>query len=242
MNAYDRTQKIDDYLENNMSIEEKKEFERLLSDPSASLGGSMNLNVKEEVKMQKAIIQEIQRRALRSTLMDENRKYRARQRIIPKIVALSSSISATAIAAVMVIMFVISPMATLLKDSSAMYVSEIQMNYSSHTLIDNQSRGVEDFIFNAKCHIADNEWKQAKKELRSAYKEYFNEGVSNIQDLNLKSCYYDYLWLRALCEIQTGHVYKAKRILTELKDSNSANYKEKAKQILETLNDEKYAN
>ena len=115
MNAYDRIQKIDDYLENNMSNEEKKEFERLLSDPSASLGGSMNLNVKEEVKMQKAIIQEIQRRALRDTLMDENRRYRARQRVIPMIITLSSSVSATAIAAVMVIMFVISPMATLLK-------------------------------------------------------------------------------------------------------------------------------
>ena len=52
MNPYDRTEKIDNYLENNMSNEEKKDFERLLSDPSASLGGSMNLN--EEVKMQKA--------------------------------------------------------------------------------------------------------------------------------------------------------------------------------------------
>ena len=67
MNAYDRTQKIDDYLGNNMSPEEKKKFERLLSDPSASLGGSMNLN--EEVKMQKAIIQEIQRQALKNMLM-----------------------------------------------------------------------------------------------------------------------------------------------------------------------------
>ena len=80
MNPYDRTEKIDNYLENNMSNEEKKEFERLLSDPSASLGGSMNLN--EEVNMQKAIIQEIQRRALRQSLKEENKQYRNNLKII----------------------------------------------------------------------------------------------------------------------------------------------------------------
>ena len=202
MNAYDRTQKIDDYLENNMSNEEKKEFERLLSDPSASLGGSMNLNVKEEVKMQKAIIQEIQRRALRDTLMDENRRYRARQRVIPKIITLSSSVSATAIAAVMLIMFMLAPA----KD----YVQKVSSDYAMEYYII-QKRG-NPALDSAIIAIANNKWEDAEECLKDIY---ISDSPKNLTG-NQYDDWFEYHWLKALCEMHDGHVIKTKYHLRKI--------------------------
>lgn len=234
MNAYDRTQKIDDYLEKNMSPEEKKEFERLLSDPSASLGGSMNLN--EEVKMQKAIIQEIQRQALRSTLMDENRKYRARQRVIPKIVALSSSISATAIAAVMVIMFVISPMAQIMKQESLQYASSIDSSAvrggAVRGDIQEQTAPLQTQLLNIYSLITQKQFDQANKNVKQLI-----HNLQTTQDIHSeehKEIFDQAQWLCAICEMHQGNVFKAKKLLRQIANSDSY-YAERAQIILDKL-------
>ena len=229
MNPYDRTEKIDNYLENNMSNEEKKEFERLLLDPSASLGGSMNLN--EEVNMQKAIIQEIQRRALRSTLMDENRKYRARQRIIPKIVALSSSISATAVAAVMGIMFVISPMAQIMKQESLQYASSIDIS-AVRGGVQAQTDPLQSQLLNIYSLITQKQFDQANKNVKQLIHDL--QTTQDIHSEEHKEIFDQAQWLCAICEMHQGNVFKAKKLLRQIANSDSY-YAERAQIILDKL-------
>lgn len=234
MNAYDRTQKIDDYLGNNMSPEEKKKFERLLSDPSASLGGSMNLN--EEVKMQKAIIQEIQRQALKNMLMDENRKYRTRQRVIPKIVALSSSISATAIAAVMLIMFILSPMAQIMKQESLQYASSIDISTVrggvARGAMQEQTDSLQSQLLNIYSLIAQEQFDQANKHVKQLLQD-----LQTNQDIGLeehKEIFDQAQWLCAICEMYQGNVFKAKKLLKQIASSDS-HYAERAQIVLDKL-------
>lgn len=234
MNAYDRTQKIDDYLGNNMSPEDKKEFERLLSDPSVSLGGSMNLN--EEVKMQKAIIQEIQRQALRNMLMDENRKYRTRQRVIPKIVVLSSSISATAIAAVMLIMFILSPMAQIMKQESLQYASSIDISTVrggvARGAMQEQTDSLQSQLFNIYSLIAQEQFDQANKNVKQLIHDL--QTTQDIHSEEHKEIFDQAQWLCAICEMHQGNVFKAKKLLHQIANSDSY-YAERAQIILDKL-------
>ena len=200
MNPYDRTEKIDNYLENNMSNEEKKDFERLLSDPSASLGGSMNLN--EEVKMQKAIIQEIQRRALRQSLEEENKQYRNNQRTIRKVITLFSSVSTTSVAAVMLLMFIFAPA----KD----YVQKVSSDYAmEYNII--QKRG-NPALDSAIIAIANNKWEDAEECLKDIY---ISDSPKNLTG-NQYDDWFEYHWLKALCEMHDGHVIKTKYHLRKI--------------------------
>lgn len=234
MNAYDRTEKIDNYLENNMSNEEKKDFERLLSDPSASLGGSMNLN--EEVKMQKAIIQEIQRQALRNMLMDENRKYRTRQRVIPKIVALSSSISVTAIAAVMLIMFILSPMAQIMKQESLQYASSIDISTVrggvARGTMQEQTDSLQSLLLNIYSLITQKQFDQANKNVKQLIHDL--QTTQDIHSEEHKEIFDQAQWLCAICEMHQGNVFKAKKLLRQIANSDSY-YAERAQIILDKL-------
>lgn len=200
MNPYDRTEKIDDYLENNMSNEEKKDFERLLSDPSASLGGSMNLN--EEVKMQKAIIQEIQRRALRQSLEEENKQYRNNQRTIRKVITLFSSVSTTSVAAVMLLMFIFAPA----KD----YVQKVSSDYAmEYNII--QKRG-NPALDSAIIAIANNKWEDAEECLKDIH---ISDSPKKLTG-NQYDDWFEYHWLKALCEMHDGHVIKTKYHLRKI--------------------------
>lgn len=200
MNPYDRTEKIDNYLENNMSNEEKKDFERLLSDPSASLGGSMNLN--EEVNMQKAIIQEIQRRALRQSLEEENKQYRNNQRTIRKVITLFSSVSTTSVAAVMLLMFIFAPA----KD----YVQKVSSDYAmEYNII--QKRG-NPALDSAIIAIANNKWEDAEECLKDIY---ISDSPKNLTG-NQYDDWFEYHWLKALCEMHDGHVIKTKYHLRKI--------------------------
>lgn len=200
MNPYDRTEKIDDYLENNMSNEEKKDFERLLSAPSASLGGSMNLN--EEVKMQKAIIQEIQRRALRQSLEEENKQYRNNQRTIRKVITLFSSVSTTSVAAVMLLMFIFAPA----KD----YVQKVSSDYAmEYNII--QKRG-NPALDSAIIAIANNKWEDAEECLKDIH---ISDSPKKLTG-NQYDDWFEYHWLKALCEMHDGHVIKTKYHLRKI--------------------------
>ncbi len=200
MDPYDRTKLIDDYLENNMSNEEKKEFEWLLSDSSASLGGSMNLN--EEVKIQKAIIQEIQRRALRQSLEEENKQYRNNQRTIRKVITLFSSVSTTSVAAVMLLMFIFAPA----KD----YVQKVSSDYAmEYNII--QKRG-NPALDSAIIAIANNKWEDAEECLKDIH---ISDSPKNLTG-NQYDDWFEYHWLKALCEMHDGHVIKTKYHLRKI--------------------------
>lgn len=200
MNPYDRTEKIDNYLENNMSNEEKKDFERLLSDPSASLGGSMNLN--EEVKMQKAIIQEIQRRALRQSLEEENKQYRNNQRTIRKVITLFSSVSTTSVAAVMLLMFIFAPA----KD----YVQKVSSDYAmEYNIIQKRGNAALDSAIIA---IANNKWEDAEECLKDIH---ISDSPKKLTG-NQYDDWFEYHWLKALCEMHDGHVIKTKYHLRKI--------------------------
>lgn len=200
MDPYDRTKLIDDYLENNMSNEEKKEFEWLLSDSSASLGGSMNLN--EEVKMQKAIIQEIQRRALRQSLEEENKQYRNNQRTIRKVITLFSSVSTTSVAAVMLLMFIFAPA----KD----YVQKVSSDYAmEYNIIQKRGNPALDSAITA---IANNKWEDAEECLKDIH---ISDSPKNLTG-NQYDDWFEYHWLKALCEMHDGHVIKTKYHLRKI--------------------------
>ena len=233
MNPYDRTEKIDNYLENNMSNEEKKEFERLLLDPSASLGSSMNLN--EEVKMQKAIIQEIQRRALRQSLEEENNKYREEERKkketwkkIGKITLVSSPFATAAIAAVMLVMFVVGPTKEFMLETSKMYAVNFSNDETRGAL-----RGERDSIAMIRKAMAEDEWGDAQKHLIELKKVLISQNKL-IPDEELFDLWSEYHWLQALCEMHEGHILQTKYHLNKLIE-NSTIYKDIANEYLQTM-------
>ena len=200
MNPYDRTKKIDDYLENNMSEEEKKEFEGLLSDPTASLGGRMKL--KDEVEMQRTIVKGIQHMALRDMLEEENKSYRLKRKI--GISSLISSPIATAVAAVILVMFVLSPAKEFVKTASDEYAKSY-----NHVEI----RG--DKALNAAISaVAINQWDSANIFLKEVRKDL----PCNPDRLtgNQYDDWFEYHWLKALCEMHRGHVIKTKYHLRKI--------------------------
>jgi hypothetical protein len=120
-----RTDKIDAYLAGTMSDAEKKEFERLLLDPETSLEDRTKLQ--DEMELQKEIIHAIRRRGFREMVQKDIKEIQEEEhhRRIRRITFWSlGGVGTSAIAAVILLLFVVAPMARQMQYCSNMYIAQ----------------------------------------------------------------------------------------------------------------------
>ena len=138
MTNLERTKLIDRYLSHEMPEEEKMSFERLLSEGDSSSIDVQNLQ--KEMELQKEIELAIQERGLREMLKKEEARIRQREHTKRVVIwSIGSGSVITALAAVMLLLLVIAPIARQMQDYSDQYVSNIEVNITRGDNDQNQS-------------------------------------------------------------------------------------------------------
>lgn len=220
MTNLERTKLIDRYLSHEMPEEEKMSFERLLSEGDSSSIDVQNLQ--KEMELQKEIELAIQERGLREMLKKEEARIRQRE-LTKRVViwSIGSGSVITALAAVMLLLFVVAPVARLMQDMSSQYVAQVEIG---------QLRGEDPDAYtlsNALSLMQANEWEQASQIVDDMYAQ-----TVNPQDEASISMHEDAEWLKAICLMHDGKVMKAKRLLRKIANSESP-YSEMASEMLE---------
>lgn len=227
------TDLIDRYLRNELTENEKKQFEGLLSASDKSLEGK---NLSDEMELQKEIIMAIQARGLKECLQKKETEMRAKRAQRQRIIKISSwSFTSSLVAAVLVLAFITAPMAKIMRETSQYYASTLAMNYAPGTHRSSESRGEIDYIHEAKSSISQDKWEDAEQNLDKLYETTFK---GNLLSLSNDEFYLfcDYQWLRAMCEMHKGHVLRAKHLLKWLANPKNENpHTKDAKNILEML-------
>lgn len=222
MTNLERTKLIDRYLSGEMTEEEKMSFERLLSEGDSSSMDEQNLQ--KEMELQKEIEYAIQERGLREMLQKEEARIRLRQRIKRiTIWSLSSGSVITAIAAVMLLLLVVAPVAHMMQDMSSQYVAQVEIG---------QLRGDNanaEALSNAISLMQANEWEQASQIVNDVFAQ-----TANSQDEETIEMHDNAEWLKAICLMHDGKVRKAKRLLRKIANSESY-YSGMASEMLEKL-------
>lgn len=222
MNTIERTDKIDAYLAGTMSEAEKKEFERLLLDPDLSLEDRTKLQ--DEMELQKEIIFAIRRRGFRemvkkdiAEIKQEEEEHHQRIKRIT-IWSLGSS-TLMAMAAVLLLLFVLAPVAQQMQGLSSQYIAGV--------VIDDIERDVdngEDMLSVAIVLMQNNQWEEAEQIINKIYTQPTIK-TSDFQKVE---------WLRAICLMHRGKVIKAKKLLNKIANSNSP-YQIEARKMLDDL-------
>ena len=222
MTNLERTKLIDRYLSQEMAEEEKMSFERLLSEGDSSSIDVQNLQ--KEMELQQEIEFAIQERGLRETLQKEEAKIKHRQKVKKVTIwSLSGGSALTTLAAVMLLLLVIAPVARLMQDMSSQYVAQVEIG---------QLRGDNpnaDALSNALSLMQANEWEQASQIVNDVFAK-----TANSQDEETKEMHDNAEWLKAICLMHDGKVRKAKRLLRKIASSESY-YNEMATEMLEKL-------
>ncbi len=222
MNTIERTDKIDAYLAGTMSDAEKKEFEGLLLGSETSLEDRTKLQ--DEMELQKEIIFAIRRRGFREMVKKDiaeinKEKDEHHQRIKRiKIWSLGGS-TLMAMAAVLLLLFVLAPVAQQMQGLSSQYIAGV--------VIDDIERDVdngEDMLSVAIVLMQNNQWEEAEQIINKIYTQPTIK-TSDFQKVE---------WLRAICLMHRGKVIKAKKLLNKIANSNSP-YQIEARKMLDDL-------
>ncbi len=237
MNTIERTDKIDAYLAGTMSDAEKKEFERLLSDPETSLEDRTKLQ--DEMELQKEIIHAIRRRGFREMVAKELKKIEAEEaekkaaKITPlyrRVLRVSASL---AIAACFIGVIIIAPQVNRLSnigDNANLYASvNIEMNEAYSGL-----KGCNDAtnaILEANELMQSGDYKQADKILAHALEQMESVTSDELQAWTEKE---DMTYMRALCAIKQHKLYRSRMLLNEVINMNST-HKKQAQQLLDQI-------
>lgn len=223
MTNIERTKLIDKYLACEMSPEEKIEFERLLLDPDVSYSNS-KLTLREEIDIQKEIENAIRERGLREMLQKEEYHIRKRQRLQRiAIWTLSGGGLMTAIAAVILALVVVAPMAQVMQDYSSSYVSQITVG---------ETRGGNEqaaLLTNALVLMQQGSWDEASVIVDEVFEQTANTHSEQIAEIHNNA-----EWLRAICLMHDGKVIRANHLLQKIAKSDSY-YRTQAIELLETL-------
>lgn len=222
MNTIERTDKIDAYLAGTMSEAEKKEFERLLLDPDLSLEDRTKLQ--DEMELQKEIIFAIRRRGFREMVKKDiadikQEKDEHHQRIKKITIWSLGSSTLMAMAAVLLLLFVLAPVAQQMQGLSSQYIAGV--------VIDDIERDVdndEDMLSVAIVLMQNNQWEEAEQIINKIYTQPTIK-TSDFQKVE---------WLRAICLMHRGKVIKAKKLLNKIANSNSP-YQIEARKMLDDL-------
>ena len=222
MTRLERTILIDKYLSGEMSAEEKSGFEKLLSETKSSSTDETSL--RKDMELQQEIENAIRERGLREMLQKEEKRIRHRQKITKVTIwSLGSGSVISAIAAVILFLIVISPLAHQMQDYSSQYVAQVEVgNLRGDNEIANK-------LSNALLLMQNKEWEKA-----SAIVNEVLEQTSGSQEEQMLDMYNNAEWLNAICLMHNGKVFKAKRLLRKIANSESY-YSTQAAELLETL-------
>ncbi len=227
MTIIDRTEKIDVYLSNQMSPEEKKEFERLLS---ADTESSNVENLREEMELQKDMITAIRERGLREQLKEQEKQMRARRAKKQRIYRLSGwSAGALSVAAVLCLVLNLVPVAQTMVSLSTDYAQSI--------VIAPARGGATDALLTELEHIylllAQEQWAEAAPKAHSLM-EQTSVPSKELCEEERQDIYEQAQWLYTMCEMHQRHIFRAKRLLKQIAAGNGY-YADRAKAMLEAM-------
>lgn len=222
MKTIERTELIDRYLLGEATAEEKMQVERLLSDPELSLEDRDKF--RKEMELQQEIILAIQKQGLKEMLQKEEKHIRYKHNVTKvTILSLSGGGFIAAMAAVLLLLFVIVPTSRQMQDYSVQYVAQIEVgNVRGENEIASQ-------LSDAVMMMQKNDWDNA-----TAIIDEVLEHTSNSQEEQVRDMHDNALWLKALCLMHDGKVLKAKRILRKIANSEN-HYSEQAAELLESF-------
>ena len=223
------TDLIDKYLRNELTEDEKNQFERLLSTSSESLGDK---DLASEVDLQKEIIIAIQARGLKECLQQKEQQIRSQRLRTKRIIKLSSwGISSSFVAAIVILAVILTPMAKMMKTESSEFAASITLPTTRG--VNDQSGELQNQLFFVYSYISQNQFDQANelaqqliKEIQISQQSITSEETQDILD--------QAQWLHAICEMHKGRVLKAKKLLKQIAKSNSC-YAKDAENILNKL-------
>lgn len=221
MTDLERTILIDKYLSHEMSEEDKNNFERLLLSPDLSLNG--RLTFREEVELQKEIENAIRERGLREMLRKENERINRKKRVKWITMWSLSGVFTTAVAAVVLVLLIVAPIARTMNDYSTHYVANLSIG---------ALRGDSEYAdrLNAALQLMQNgEWDEASVVLDELMEQTAGGQIPSMIDV-----YDSAEWFKTLCLMHDGKVLKAKRLLHKIADSKSY-YNVQAAELLEQL-------
>ena len=215
------TEKIDFYLSGKMSAEEQKAFEEQMS---------LDAELKREVDLQREVIRAIRKQALRDKVKTFEKKTRFKN-LVRIITTALAPIAVAACVAGIVIVPQMQAVASLSEDTQLYSSATIEMidAYSSLRGGDESS----DVILNATELMQKNEFKQDK---------ILCEGLKSLEkvtsdDIQAYSAKEDMLYLRVLCSIKEGKVYRTRNLLSQVVEMDIT-HKEAAQSLLNKIKGE----
>lgn len=213
------TEKIDLYLSGKMSAEEQKAFEEQMS---------LDAELKREVDLQREVIRAIRKQALRDKVKTFEKKARFKN-VVRIITTALAPIAVAACVAGIVIVPQMQAVASLSEDTQLYSSATTEMidAYSSLRGGDESS----DVILNATELMQKNEFKQADKILSEGLKSLETVTKDDIQAYSAKE---DMLYMRALCSIKEGKVYRTRNLLSQVIEMD-VTHKEEAQTLLNKI-------
>lgn len=175
------------------------------------------------MELEQQIEQAVMERGLREMLQREEKKIRAREQYRRLAVWSLSGGGITALAAAMLLLFTVVPMARQMEQYSTQYVAQIETG---------MSRGGDSYtaaLNEAIRLMQQDRWDEASKmvgELFAQTAEDTDEQMMEIHD--------SAEWFMTICWMHEGKVRKAKDMLEKIADSDSY-YNKPAKELLESL-------
>ena len=222
------TDLIDKYLRNELTEDEKNQFERLLSTSSESLGDK---DLASEVDLQKEIIIAIQARGLKECLQQKEQQIRSQRLRTKRIIKLSSwGISSSFVAAIVVLAMILTPMAKIMKTESSEFAASITIPTTRG--VNDQSDELQNQLFFVYSYISQNQFDQAN-ELALRLIDQIQSSQQKMTP-ETKEIFDQAQWLHTICEMHNGKVLKAKKLLKQIANSDSY-YAERAQMVLDKL-------
>lgn len=219
---------IDQYLFDELPENEKKQFERLLSASSESLGDK---TLREEMDLQKDIIMAIQTRGLKECLQRKEKELREKRIRTKRIWRISTwSTASCLVAAMLVLTIILAPMARIMKEESMQYVTSMQISTTRGMLEENDLQNKLLFVYS---YINQNQFDEANELAQQLIKE-IQISQQSITSKETQDILDQAQWLHAICEMHKGRVLKAKKLLKQIANSDSY-YSERAQEILDKL-------
>ena len=222
MTKLERTKIIDRYLSNEMEDNERIGFERLLSEEDLSSNNEQSL--RKEMKLQQEIENAIRERGLREMLQKEEARIRHRLKVKKVTVwSLCGGSVITAIAAVLLLLLVVTPTVHIMQDYSTQYISQIEVS---------SIRGGNvqaDALNEAILLMKQDEWAQASVIIDNIFNQTEDSEEEQVIEMHNEA-----EWLKAIYLMHEGEEDAATTLLKKIANSNSY-YSAKAAEVLDKL-------
>lgn len=178
------------------------------------------------MNLDEEIILAIKARGLKEMLQREEQKIRTRRRHVRIALWSIGSTGGFTIAAAIAVLFVLSPVADQMIKFSEEYVNGVSSfsNFRGGSLDENQTLLIKSISL-----MADDNWTEAKEKI-DFVSEHVGQSSQEDQIDIIDQCD----WLTALYWMHEGKVFKARRLLKKISQSESS-YRENAKEVLDQV-------